>query len=209
MKRSCCVWIVACLLICFSGVVKGQVIKLENGVAFTKLKGYGKSMMPYQVSLGIDYLDRSWFNLSSQAGYIRKGSKEKIGIYNEAESIPHDYVYNKVGADYITLNTTFQLKKESGNETYYVGIGPRVDFKIDDLSPVINTENPLKSFFKSESVLYGLKCEAGFKYTANRLQMGINFSYLPSFNKQIDVGEDFSLRDQTFTLGLSVGYVLN
>jgi hypothetical protein len=72
--------------------------------------------------------------------------------------------------------------------------------------------NDVFAFFddavKSKPVLYGLKCELGFDYTIRKLLLGVNFSYLPTFNKQIGSGNDLTLRDQTFTLGFVVGYLL-
>jgi hypothetical protein len=72
--------------------------------------------------------------------------------------------------------------------------------------------NDVFAFFddavKSKPVLYGLKCELGFDYTIRKLLLGVNFSYLPTFNKQINPGNDLTLRDQTFTLGFVVGYLL-
>jgi hypothetical protein len=196
---------VGILFLYFSAQAQAQTIRLENGVAFTSLKGDGGfsvgAMRPYQIALGVSYLDKGWFNFSSQAGYIRKGGKEKVLIYNNP-SASADYIYERMGADYVSVNTTFQLKRNVRNETYYVGVGPRADFKVNDVFTFIG-DAP-----KSKPVLYGLKCEAGFDYTIHKLLLGINFSYLPTFNKQIDPGYNIAFRDQTFTLGFVVGYLL-
>jgi hypothetical protein len=196
---------VGIVFLCFAARAQVQTIRLENGIAFTSLKGNGGFsvgvMRPYQAALGMSYLDRGWFNLSSQAGYIRKGGKEKVLIYDDP-SAPANHIYMRMGADYVSVNTTFQLKRSVRNETYYVGAGPRVDFKVNDVFSF--TDDALKS----KPVLYGLKCEAGFDYTIHKLLLGLNFSYLPAFNKQIDPGYELTLRDRTFTLGFVVGYLL-
>ncbi|MDR1202019.1 MAG: hypothetical protein LBL58_10385 [Tannerellaceae bacterium] len=199
---------VSILFLYFSAQAQAQTIKLENGMAFTSLKGNeGISvgvMRPYQIALGVSYLDREWFNLSSQVGYIRKGGKDKIPVSNGDQSAPTDHVYMKMGADYVSANTTFQLKRNVRNETYYVGAGPRVDFKVNNVSSFVGIDDVLKS----KQVLYGLKCEAGFDYTIRKLLLGVNFSYLPTFNKQVDPGYEITFRDQSFTLGFVVGYLL-
>jgi hypothetical protein len=196
---------VGILFLYFSTQVQAQTIKLENGVAFTSLKGNEDFsigvMRPYQVTLGVSYLDKGWFNLSSQAGYIRKGGKEKILVYDSEYFAPIN-TYMKMGADYVSVNTTFQLKRNVQNETYYVGAGPRVDFKVNDVFTFLDDA------IKSKPVLYGLKCEVGFDYTIHRLLLGVNFSYLPTFNRQVDTGYDLTFRNQTFTLGFVVGYLL-
>jgi hypothetical protein len=80
---------VSILLLYFSTQVQAQTIRLENGAAFTSLKGNEDFsigvMRPYQIALGVSYLDRGWFNLSSQAGYIRKGGKEKVRVYGNRD----------------------------------------------------------------------------------------------------------------------------
>jgi len=53
------------------------------------------------------------------------------------------------------------------------------------------------------SALYGLKCEAGFIHTINKIQLGLNAAYLPTFNKQIG-----KIKERTFSFGFSVGYIL-
>ena len=201
MKKSC-VWSIVCVLLCFSMPLGAQVIKVENGIAVTtgRLKGTSLgTMYPYQMSIGIDYWDHSWFDLSSNVGYIRKGSKDDIEMRHSSEETPYygDFI---LYADYITLNTTFRLKRNVRRETYYIGVGPRLDFKTKEhFTTGLDTEG--EDF---NSVLYGLKCEAGFNYTINKIQVGVNASYLPSFNKQIN-----EIRERTFTFGISVGYILN
>jgi len=164
-------------------------------------------MFPYQLSVGLNYADKSWFNLSSQIGYIRKGGKDKIALWDEPGGMSNYTLQYKEGAGYLSVNTTFQLKKNIRRETYYIGAGPRVDFKLNTLENSIEDEDSFHAF-NSRTVLYGLKCEAGFNYTINKILLGINFSYLPSFNKQIDTEYELYLRDRTFTLGIVVGYVL-
>ncbi|MDR0748279.1 MAG: hypothetical protein LBF62_01750 [Tannerellaceae bacterium] len=182
-------------------------------MAFTSLKGSDDisfaAMRPYQIALGVSYLDRGWFNLSSQAGYIRKGGKEKIPVYDNVGSALTEYLVLKTGADYVSVNTTFQLKRNVRREIYYVGVGPRVDFRVNHFSSFAKTDDAgLPVTIKAKPVLYGLKCELGFDYAIDRLLLGVNFSWLPTFNKQIDPGYEYAFRDQTFTLGFVAGYLL-
>ena len=194
MKRGN-VWLV-CILLYLSVSASAQVIKVENGIASTTCRIDGASlgtMHPYQMAIGIDYWDHSWFDLSSNIGYIAKGSKDKnLPVYKDGEFTPFTTFYHY--ADYLTLNTTFRVKKNIRNETYYIGTGPRIDIKLKDHLLLDNSFN---------TVLYGLKCEAGFIYTVNKIQLGLNAAYLPTFNKQIE-----EVRERTFSFGLSIGYIL-
>ncbi len=201
-KSRVCLY-VGILLLYFSTQVEAQVIKIENGINIStmKLKGGAslETMSSYQVALGIDYLDHSWFNLSSNVGYMKKGSDEKIGLYHAGEGIPYSSL--SLNAHYITLNTTFQLKKELSAVDLFVGVGPRIDFKIKD-SKFSETD---LSDNKFNDIIYGLKCETGFNYYLNEdVRLGLNIAYLPSFKKLLN-----KYREQVFSIGLTVGYILN
>ena len=58
----------------------------------------------------------------------------------------------------------------------YVGAGPRVDFKACKSDSSLN--------IGSDEVLWGGKCSAGLKYKINKFVVGVDFSYLPTFNKK-------------------------
>lgn len=208
MKKRNCIWIV-CLLIGVTTAAKSQVIKIENGISIAtqtfKISGgdrfTGETIHPYQMSIGIEYLNKDWFYLSSSAGYIRKGED---GILNSAVDGPSLSTIS-TAYDYITVNTTFRVyKTTSGGIEFYAGAGPRLDFNINA---------KLKGDFLNESldieeankVIIGLKTEAGINYHFGKMQVGLNFSYLPSFIKPI---EDSILKDRTFTVGLVLGYAL-
>ncbi len=77
MKIKSCAWLV-CLILCLPIMMKAQVLKIENGMAFSSLVNEGedlfdKSLSSYQMSIGLDYLDQGWYALSSNVGYLRKG----------------------------------------------------------------------------------------------------------------------------------------
>lgn len=213
MKKKYYVGLV-CLLLCLSPAMKGQVIRLDGGVAFSKLmsrgvKGfdqYDRKVMPFQMSVGVEYLDKELFNLSSSVGYIRKGGKSKIYETIDAvePTVYADYL------DYVTMNTLFVLKRSVRRETYYVGGGPRLDVKVG-YHPGLPIDEDL-SMNKFRPLVFGLKCELGFWYDlTDRYRLGVNFSYLPSFTKTWKpVADDAAIKlgDRTFTLGLSLGYRL-
>ena len=61
MKIKSCAWLV-CLILCLPIMMKAQVLKIENGMAFSSLVNKGedlfdKSLSSYQMSIGLDYLD--------------------------------------------------------------------------------------------------------------------------------------------------------
>lgn len=219
MKKKSSVWLV-CILLCMSAGVKGQVIRVDGGVAFSKLKAmgipinsfYDDAIRPFQMSVGLEYYDKEWFNLSSSIGYLRKGGSMDLDISDNVGDVPervkyHDYI------DYLTVNTLFNIKRSVRRETYYVGVGPRLDFKLGASNSSSQTPELMEPGMKdARAVVFGLKCELGFWYDlSEHYRIGANFSYLPSFTKtwvSPAEGSKMKMGDRTFTLGLSLGYRL-
>ena len=113
MKIKSCAWLV-CLILCLPITMKAQVLKIENGMAFSSLVNEGedlfdKSLSSYQMSIGLDYLDQGWYALSSNVGYLRKGGS--FDFYEATDPGLNMLKRNmKYMFDYITLNTTFRVK---------------------------------------------------------------------------------------------------
>lgn len=206
MKKNSYVWLVF-MLLCIATIGKAQVVTLENGFAISSLriKGLGQIMdktFPYQMSVGMQYLDKGWFNLSSNVGYIRRGERDK-NIDN------YEWIYGEsriAGSNlyFLTLNTTFDLKTVSRDGyTCFIGVGPRIDFNLKS-TDIYCSGNDDYQYHKAKgynSVLFGLKCVAGIRKDLGNMQIGLNFAYLPSFTHVAPI-----IRDRTFTFGLTLGY---
>ena len=214
MKNKSYVWLV-CVLLSIAAMGKAQVVTLENGVGITSLRTGDFStdkVYPYHISLGYQYLDKGWFNLSSNIGYLRKGGQVKID-YNSIFGESSGNVILKSKLNYLTINTTFDIKKTSTDGyTFFVGVGPRIDFKLkatdesyadwDDLNhDYPNQKSTIKGLHPLQ---FGLKCVGGIRKDFGNVQLGVNIAYLPTFTRVISGGA----HDRTFTFGLSLGYKL-
>lgn len=210
MKKKNCVWLV-CMLLCITAIGKAQVVTVENGFAITSMRfskaGLDK-VYPYQMALGVQYADKGWFNLSSNIGYIRRGSQVLFGYNPEPEVSVGDIVM-KSKLHYITLNTTFDIKKTSRDGySFFIGVGPRLDFKLKSTiesyaefgssSEYEPTKDKLEGI---HAVLFGLKCVGGIRKDFGKMQLGLNVAYLPSFTHLSE-----GVHDRTFTFGLTLGY---
>lgn len=219
MKKGRCLWLICCLLGIVE-VVHAQMLKVDGGVAFSKFRTNGmvgnplfnKAVIPFHMSLGLEYLDKKYFNLSSSVGYLRMGGKEKIYHYNGADPSDVSIVDYRNIIDYVTVNTLFNMKRSVSRMTYYIGIGPRVDFKIGSkVTGLDDNESADEQPPKISPVVFGLKCETGFRYAIdNHLRLGANVSYLPSFTKAwtSPIVSDITLTAWSIHLGVSIGYVL-
>lgn len=125
MKKLVCLIGLICLFC--SERTFSQVIKIENGVSFSKMNAASSlnihNPLPfYTVNIGCDYLEKDWFFLSSEIGYVRKGGKghsnDEIG-FSEKNTL-----------DCITLNTSFNVKCNVGGFNLYLGVAPTLDFAL-------------------------------------------------------------------------------
>lgn len=155
-----------------------------------------------QVIYKVCYIDKGRFNLSSNVGYIRRGERDKS--LDNYESIYGESRLAGTNLYFLTLNTTFDLKKVSRDGyTCYIGVGPRIDFKVKS-TDIFNFGNNDYQYRKAKgynSVLFGLKCVAGVRKDLGNMQIGLSFAYLPSFTHVAPI-----IRDRTFTFGLTLGY---
>ena len=189
MKRKKCVWLV-CILLCISSMVEGQTITVENGIAISSLRksGYDNRVCPYQIAVGYEYADKGWFNLSSSIGYLKKGGKMHLNIYEDISS--YEDVLLKANIHYLTLNTVFNVKKTFvSGVTAFVGAGPRLDFK-------------LKGSFTCDGPKYE-DHETTEEEAFRNVVLGLQFAYLPNLSKMAKEG--YACHDRTFTLGLVIG----
>lgn len=189
-------------------------------MAFSKLRTKGlnggqifdKSVKPFQMSVGLEYWDKEHFNLSSSIGYLRTGGRNKVVIGDEDGGILDPDFKHKYFVDYLTVNTLFNIKQTNHRQTYYFGIGPRLDFKVgskDNSSKGVEYVNGKMP--ELNTVVFGLKCEAGIWFDLDdHFRLGANVSYLPSFTKAwtSPVAPDVTMTTRSFTLGVSLGYVL-
>src|SRR5699024_12517858 len=95
------------ILLVHSSTVFYQVLIVNNLISISSVKSkkgdmLSKSMSAYSFSLGVDYLEKEHFYLSSEIGYLKKGGKE------ENEYLPEPYTNVKETWNYIHLNTTIR-----------------------------------------------------------------------------------------------------
>jgi len=196
----------------------GQTVKIQGGTSISnldwKLKGVDvapfldENLIGYSVFAGVEYLDKKHFNLSSNIGLIRKGGKEEVNLFSE-DGYVEKYI-EKQTLDYLSINTTIDLKHQiKENITPFVSVGPRFDYLINNSKRF----DELKEIGALKDTSIGLILGGGLKYDVSNIQLGLRIDYYLDFTKIADwtyenTDSGVEVSSNTFTIGLSVGYVL-
>ncbi len=172
---------------------------------------FDKNIIGFDASMGVEYLNLKYFNLSSSLGLIQKGGKDSImvtGVQGENGSMEEF----KIRLNYLTINTVAELKVPiKGFIIPYVLIGPRLDYLIS----YKESASFIKQFDEIENVnkfIYGFITGAGINFKIKKIQLGIVFDYYFNINKLVDYTSykvvSNKISNKTFTLNLLVGFKL-
>jgi len=193
----------------FAILLNGQTIKIQGGTSISKLTWknagllYNEKFIGHSVFAGLDYLDKQYFNISSNIGLIRKGGK--YDVYFDSDEV----VTEEPILDYLSINTTIDFKYSIKEKfTPFIDVGPRVDFLINSKHfDIIENIGELKN------TSVGLILGGGLKYDMSKLQFGLRADYYLDFTKVADwsiesTGNSGVVTVNTFTVNLTIGYKL-
>lgn len=183
--------------------IHAQYIKLDNKLVFSSF--YNNKKLPllssekvnsYSFLLGVDYLQKDWFYLSSQIGYMKIGGKETNLLLQGND------VNILESSNYIHLNTTFRAYVKSAGSKIFLGIGPYINI----LAGSKEFDSSLyRSDYNFKSLYAGGKAEIGFTQDINRFRIGLVGDYL--YNMSASAASPYLiLNNNTFSGAVSVGY---
>lgn len=187
-------------------VIDAQIIKIDNGIGFSKMLSneynvFTSNAASYNVSIGVEYLNRKYFQMSSELGYLCMGGKDNIlikddtGCYIETLNLREDW-------NFISFNTTFRVKHPLDRHFIYLGVGPFVDVLVGS-----NEFSLAYPGFKANRVMVGVCPEIGVNYYINdKFYLGLNCSYSYSFIPIVEGLFNYNLYNQLFACALSFGY---
>ena len=204
-----------------------QTVYLNGGTSISKMNwefstvfGYnethaGKSIVGPSVFAGLRYLEEKRYFMSTEIGYLRKGSdfSPDGGSGNTLVQFDDEIAF----INYYSINTSFNLKPINKDKfALYIFTGPRVDIK-DKTSK--HFDSYYDDTYHVGKVNVGFNGGFGAWYNVNSsLVMGTNIQYLFNLNKIVEwePGYDmfgnevpgWDLADRTFSAHLSIGYKL-
>lgn len=206
MKRIALLAVIALATLSLSA----QVVKLDVGTTFSSMQddtpthNFTNMLVGNSLTLGVDWLENSWYYLSSEVGYITTGGIDRIDIV-EGTGLPIEEIDWRMQRHNIHFNTTFRAKLGSKKFHAYLGIGPKLDIPVKTTMNQYLDDVDDVSFIKNE-VMFGLKAEVGVAYNFNDVRVGLNFAYLPDLTRQTSFLNQ-TTRNDIFKLGISVGYI--
>lgn len=207
--------IVGLLILAFS--VNGQTFKIQSGITSSSLNwkiengsidNFDQKLIGHSILIGIDYLERKYFNLSSNVGLVRKGGTSSNLLSHDPYGQPLVGVKQKATLDYLTINTTLDLKYPIKEKLFpFIGFGPRLDYLISSS----HNFDSLKDRKELSKCVYGLNVGAGVKFRFTRIELGIGGDYLVNLNNISDyqnLNDNQEIKDKTFLFSLIFGYKL-
>lgn len=202
-----------------SAISYGQTINIQAGTSLANLewKVDGnedlvncETMVGYSVLVGMNYLDKKYFNFSTNLGLIRKGGQIDADNTNDMGDNEGTATI-KAKLDYFTVNTTLDIKYPlNDNFTPFISVGPHFDF----LMSHSYTFDEIDDMDALETYNYGLLLGCGLKYDLPKIQIGIRADYY--FNSEIvaswpqesnNLGGTIKDKSMT-TINVMVGYKL-
>lgn len=194
---------ISLILLCsmFMGTVHSQVIKFDNGIAINSLKGdqfdlFSNKVTSYSGLVGLEYLERKWFYLSSEVGYLKLGGKENGTI----DGVP---TRDEQTWNYGHINTSVRARAVNRKTEFYVGTGPFANVLLGSGT----FDKGLYNGYSAERINWGFKAELGITQHINRIRIGVNGSYLLPISATVK-SQYTTMRLRSPAFYLSLGYRL-
>ena len=202
-----------------SKIIFAQTINLQGGPSFSKLDWptpfsdnsvYDQSLIGYSLFLGLEYLNKTYFNLSSSIGLIRKGGKDEFDLTTPTGEPTGETIIEKPKLEFVSINTVIDLKYPATEKLFpFISAGPRFDFLISK-SEHFDSLDEMKAV---NSSAFGFLFGGGFKYELSKVQIGIRADYYLELNKLAEWPAEpgnlgGEVRTKTFTINLMIGYII-
>jgi hypothetical protein len=200
--------------------IKSQVIKVQAGPSFSKLnwkitdKKYDRTeegMVGNSVFIGIDYLFRDKYNVSTNFGYLQKGGTSELRELNDSGAFTgNTFSYNPI-LEYYSFNTCIDINYKRSDKVWpYFFAGPHIDY----IKSYSTEFDYYKNINELEEIAYGVLMGVGLKINISKLQIALKGDYYFNFTKIASWKDSATVKkgeisDDTFTVMLSVGYRLN
>jgi hypothetical protein len=177
-------------------------LKIDNGITINHLHGkdidqFKGTFNSYAGQVGIEYLERKYFYLSSEIGYVKLGGEAERPIgYPEAFTSREEW-------SFVHLNTIFRGRVSVSKTEIFAGIGPYLNILAGDSK----MKNALYSGYTVPRTNWGGRVEAGINENTGRVKIGLYTSCLFPFSATVKTPYT-SWDARSIAIYASVGYRL-
>ncbi len=190
-------------------IAKAQVLQIEGGTSLSHLNYnvyqidlFDQNTTMFTGNVGVRYLQKSNFSLSSSIGYLQKGGKGNLDISDVNGNFIGKAV-TKALFNYITLNTIARIEYAKNNKLVpFINLGLYCGYLVSTSDNLI-----IENFNKLN---FGGVAGIGIYKKLSKNEIGFQVNYLPPFNKQLskkDVyGGTTTVSSNTFTATFFIGF---
>lgn len=187
-----------------------QTINFQGGVSISNLHSVlyptvytflGHTRVDPSFSIGMEYLEKKYWSISSNVGYVRKGGNEP-GSNTDSLGRPIPITNLSETFDYVSINTLFNLKYPlKGNWEPYISLGPHADF--------MTSHNHTFYYFDFPNVLnkrcYGMVYAVGIRHAFSHVLVGLRAEHLVDLTPLVHLGDETNYTHTRF-LSATIGY---
>lgn len=192
------------LFLLFSPVAQAQFIKIDNGILFSsfrnelKLDILTQRNTNYATALGIDYLQKKHFYLSSQIGYLQVGGHEQ-----DDTLIGTGFDQACEQTSFIHINTQFRYlitTEKPFSPSVFISLGP--------FANILSGKKEFKSYYQGynfQNLYGGLKTELGITKDLHSVRLGLVGSYMYNLSPTAK-SSALELTSQSYSIMFTLGY---
>lgn len=169
------------MLICVEPVAHAQYIKMEHGVFSTAYKNFSsgynweENTHAYTVNMGMDFLERRWFYISSKVGYTQVGG----ATYEPFNTIRTRREF----FNYFHAGSSFRAYRRDSKVAVFLGLGPYVNALLGE-GKITKMEN-----YSAKSYM-GALAEVGFHFNWHKARFGLSAEYRRSLTETTTNGAE-------------------
>lgn len=208
------------LLLLFSvSPVFSQILKIEGGTTMSYMRNKADFLsdpkFSYVGGVGIDYMERKYYNMSTTVSFLRKGGRNNnyITVQNGTYDNPATANYRDMsfGKNYFHFNTTFRGKLPLKKGHLFLGAGPKVEMLLGRRTLKAKKEiagMQLSTLgYKVNRWSWGGIFEIGYNhYFGEKFILGLKADYMLDFKSAIQKNAKYpKMHSDSFRLMCSFG----
>jgi hypothetical protein len=213
LHRRIRLWIAFTLVFVITpGALRAQTINFQSGVSISNLHSVlygtdytflGHTRVDPSFFIGMEYLERKYWCISTNVGYVRKGGNAPSGDTDSlGRPIPETTLSETF--DYVSVNTLLNLKYPlKGNWIPYVSFGPHADFMTSHTHTFPYFDYPALDLHKRS---YGVVYAVGIRYAFSHFLVGLRAEHLVDVTPLVDLHPNETNYTHTSILSATIGY---